>query len=163
MVNPENNPEVDNRLREIRRQARNRQSAKEGLKQLKRIQGMNRIQGMLRPCLLNLEMEAPPPPVNYREDIELDDIALIAISTMELNRRLKERGITRSRQREIKSERRTLKNRQYTSEMRRRYMDCTHHTCWLQHAGVARQSAEEENELLDRADVMDTRADPVFS
>ena len=56
-------------------------------------------------------MEAPPPPVNYREDIELDDIALIAISTMELNRRLKERGITRSRQREIKSERRTLKNR----------------------------------------------------
>ena len=47
--------------------------------------------------------------------------------------------------------------------MRRRYMDCTHHTCWLQHAGVARQSAEEENELLDRADVMDTRTDPVFS
>ena len=51
-VNPENNPEVDNRLRELRRQAKNRQSAKEGLKQLKRIQGMNRIQGMLRPCLV---------------------------------------------------------------------------------------------------------------
>merc|ERR1739847_248869 len=107
--------------------------------------------------------EAPPQPVHYREDIELDDIALISISTMELNHRLREKGITKSRQREIKSERRALKNRQYTSEMRRRYMDCTHHTCWLQHAGVARQSAEEENELLDRADVMDTRTDPVFS
>ena len=56
-------------------------------------------------------MEAPSQPVHYVEDIELDDIALLAISTKELNRRLKEKGITRSRQREIKSKRRFLKNR----------------------------------------------------
>ena len=56
-------------------------------------------------------MVAPPQPVNYREDVELDDIALIAISTRELNLRLKEKGITKSRQREIKSDRRALKNR----------------------------------------------------
>merc|ERR1711997_1146660 len=36
----------------------------------------------------------------------------------ELNRRLKKKGITKSRQKEIKSERRTLKNRGYASNCR---------------------------------------------
>ena len=49
-VNPENNPEIDDTLRYVRRREKNRQAAKESLKQLKRIQGMNRIQGMLRRC-----------------------------------------------------------------------------------------------------------------
>ena len=42
-------------------------------------------------------------------------------------------------------------------------MDCTHHTCWLQHVGVARQSAEEENKLLDCADGMDAIGQTRFS
>merc|ERR1719361_2658533 len=155
-VNPENNPEIDDTLRYVRRREKNRQAAKESLKQLKRIQGMNRIQGMLRRCQLNPEVEAPPQPGHYREDIEMDDIALIAITTKELNRRLKEKGITVSRQREIKSERRFLKNRRY-AEMNRRYMGET------RNVGVARQSAEEENELVDCADGMDVIGQTRFS
>jgi len=94
-VNPENDPKVDKRLKEGRRQVKNRQSARNS-----------------RMRQLQLNPEVPPPqPVHYREDIELDDIALISISARELNFRLKEMGITKSRQMEIRSERRTLMNR----------------------------------------------------
>ena len=62
--------------------------------------------------------ELPSEPVNYREDIKLDDKALVTISTKELNRRLKKEGIGKARQKEIKSERRTLKNRGYASNCR---------------------------------------------
>ena len=55
--------------------------------------------------------EVPSEPVNFRDDIELDDKALVTISTKELNRRLKKKGLTKVRQRQIKCERRTLKNR----------------------------------------------------
>ena len=55
--------------------------------------------------------EVPLEPVNYRDDIGLDDKALVTISTKELNRLLKKKGINKARQKEIKSERRTLKNR----------------------------------------------------
>ena len=48
---------------------------------------------------------------NYRKDIELNDKQLKAISAKELNRRLKQKGITKSRQKELKGEKRTLKNR----------------------------------------------------
>jgi len=140
-VNPENDPKVDKRLKEGRRQVKNRQSARNS-----------------RMRQLQLNPEVPPPqPVHYREDIELDDIALISISTTELNLRLKEKGITKSRQREIKSERRALRNRQYSSEMRRRYMEET------RNVGVARQSAEENNELVDCADGMDNIGQTRFS
>merc|ERR1712223_1371341 len=47
-----------------------------------------------------------------------DDKALVTISTKELNRLLKKKGINKSRQKEIKSERRTLKNRGYASNCR---------------------------------------------
>ena len=50
-------------------------------------------------------------PVNYREDVELDDQAVVTLPIKELNRRLKKKGISKARQKEIKSERRTLKNR----------------------------------------------------
>ena len=53
----------------------------------------------------------PSEPVNFRDDIELDDQGLVTISTKELNRRLKKKGLSKSRQKEIKGERRTLKNR----------------------------------------------------
>jgi len=62
--------------------------------------------------------EVPLEPVNYRDDIGLDDKALVTISTKELNRLLKKKGINKSRQKEIKSERRTLKNRGYASNCR---------------------------------------------
>ena len=48
---------------------------------------------------------------NYREDIDMDDKQLLLISTKELNRVLKKKGVSKARQKEIKSERRTLKNR----------------------------------------------------
>ena len=55
--------------------------------------------------------EIPSESVNYKDDIDLDDQGLVTISTKELNRRLKKKGISKSRQKEIKCERRTLKNR----------------------------------------------------
>ena len=57
------------------------------------------------------EVEISSETANYRNDIELNDKQLLAISVKELNRRLKQKGITKSRQKEIKSEKRTLKNR----------------------------------------------------
>ena len=57
------------------------------------------------------EVEVSSETDNYRKDIELNDKQWKAISAKELNRRLKQKGITKSRQKEIKSERRTLKNR----------------------------------------------------
>ena len=58
------------------------------------------------------------PLVNYRPDIKLDDTALVTISTKELNRRLKKAGISQARCKQIKVERRTLKNRGYASSCR---------------------------------------------
>jgi len=60
----------------------------------------------------------PIEPVNYRDDIELDDKKLVTISTKELNRQLKKKGIGNARKKEIKCERRTLKNRGYASNCR---------------------------------------------
>ena len=57
------------------------------------------------------EVELSSETANYRKDVELNDTQLKAISAKELNRRLKQKGITKSRQKEIKSEKRTLKNR----------------------------------------------------
>merc|ERR1712018_670226 len=62
--------------------------------------------------------DVPEGPVNYRDDIGLDDKELVTISTKELNRMLKKKGIGKSRQKEIKCERRTLKNRGYASNCR---------------------------------------------
>ena len=51
------------------------------------------------------------PTGHYREDVDLDDIQLVEISTIELNRILKKKNISKKRRDEIKSQRRTLKNR----------------------------------------------------
>jgi len=45
------------------------------------------------------------------DDVGLDDIELVRISTKDLNRHLKRRNIDKNRQKEIKARRRTLKNR----------------------------------------------------
>lgn len=45
------------------------------------------------------------------EDVGLDDIELVQITTKDLNRHLKRRGIDKRRQKEVKARRRTLKNR----------------------------------------------------
>merc|ERR1739844_209102 len=74
--------------------------------------------GLGTTCNICSVVEVPSEPVNYRDDIELDDKALVTMGTKELNRRLKKKGITKSRQKEIKSERRTLKNRGYASNCR---------------------------------------------
>ena len=50
-------------------------------------------------------------PVNYREDIKLDDHALVAICTKELYRLFEKESISKARRKQIKSERRTLKHR----------------------------------------------------
>ena len=76
------------------------------------IQEMNGANGLVTSSTSNADIaEVPLEPVNYRDDIELDDKALVTISTKELNRRLKKKGIGKARQKEIKCERRTLKNR----------------------------------------------------
>ena len=56
-------------------------------------------------------LEIPNGPVHYREDVGLDDVKLVEISTKELNRILKKKNISKARKDEIKSQRRTLKNR----------------------------------------------------
>ena len=45
------------------------------------------------------------------EDVGLDDIELVQISTKDLNRHLKKKAIDNKRQKEVKARRRTLKNR----------------------------------------------------
>ena len=45
------------------------------------------------------------------EDVGLDDVELVQISTKELNRHLKKKNIDKPRQKEVKARRRTLKNR----------------------------------------------------
>jgi hypothetical protein len=45
------------------------------------------------------------------EDVGLDDIQLVKISTKDLNNHLKRQKIGQNRQREVKARRRTLKNR----------------------------------------------------
>ena len=45
------------------------------------------------------------------EDVGLDDVRLIKISTIDLNRHLKKKGIGKDRQNEVKQRRRKLKNR----------------------------------------------------
>ena len=50
-------------------------------------------------------------PVNVREDVGLSDQQLILMPTKDLNKLLKKKGITKSRAKQIKAERRTLKNR----------------------------------------------------
>ena len=60
----------------------------------------------------NVELvEIPQEPVNYMEDVGLDDSALIAITTTDLNHLLKKKCIRKARQKKIKDRRRTLKNR----------------------------------------------------
>ena len=50
-------------------------------------------------------------PVNVRPDIGLSDQELVTIPTKELNRILKKKGLSAQRIKEIKQQRRTLKNR----------------------------------------------------
>merc|ERR1712029_149481 len=54
----------------------------------------------------------------FRSDIGLDDKDLIDIETKDLNKRLKKANISKERQKAIKAERRTLKNRGYASSCR---------------------------------------------
>ena len=51
------------------------------------------------------------PAVNFRPDVGLSDADLILIPTKDLNKLLKKKGISKERAKEIKQERRTLKNR----------------------------------------------------
>ena len=72
--------------------------------------------------------DVPSEPVNYREDVDMDDKQLLLISTKELNRILKKKGVSKARQKEIKSERRTLKNRgKYFMVWFYNMFSCHHH------------------------------------
>jgi len=83
------------------------------------IKDLNNTNTLVSSSTTNSELpDVPSNPINYRDDIELDDQALVTISTKELNRKLKKKGINKSRQKAIKSERRTLKNRGYASNCR---------------------------------------------
>jgi hypothetical protein len=45
------------------------------------------------------------------EEVGLNDVDLVKISTKDLNRHLKKRGIDKKGQKDVKARRRTLKNR----------------------------------------------------
>lgn len=57
-------------------------------------------------------------PINKRGDIGLSDQELVMQSTKTLNKMIKKRGITKERAKQIKQERRTLKNRGYAANCR---------------------------------------------
>merc|ERR1711935_1178879 len=57
-------------------------------------------------------------PINTRNDIGISDQELVAMSTKEINKLLKKSGIPKERQKELKEERRTLKNRGYAAVCR---------------------------------------------
>ena len=50
-------------------------------------------------------------PINKRSDIGVSDQELVMQSTKALNKMIKKRGISKERAKQIKQERRTLKNR----------------------------------------------------
>ena len=58
------------------------------------------------------------PPINIRDDIGLSDQELVVRTTKELNKLLKNKNIPKERQKQIKQERRTLKNRGYAANCR---------------------------------------------
>ena len=58
------------------------------------------------------------PPINTRADIGLSDQDLVQISTKDLNKLMKKKGIGKDRAKHIKQERRTLKNRGYAASCR---------------------------------------------
>ncbi len=58
--------------------------------------------------------------MNVRTDINLSDQDLILISTKGLNKLLKDKKVDKKRQKEIKAERRTLKNRGYAANCRKK-------------------------------------------
>ena len=57
--------------------------------------------------------QQPLAEINYREEVDLDDIDLVSLGTKDLNRKLKEKGLgkTSKKFQKIKETRRTLKNR----------------------------------------------------
>jgi len=57
-------------------------------------------------------------PINTRNDIGISDQELVTMSTKEINKLLKKSGIPKERQKELKEERRTLKNRGYAAVCR---------------------------------------------
>jgi len=57
-------------------------------------------------------------PINQRNDIGLSDQELVTMSTKEINKLLKKKCIDKDRQKELKQERRTLKNRGYAANCR---------------------------------------------
>lgn len=58
------------------------------------------------------------PPINPRKDVGVSDQELVMMTTKDLNKLLKKRGIPKERAKEIKQERRTLKNRGYAANCR---------------------------------------------
>ena len=56
--------------------------------------------------------------IDKRKDVNLSDQDLVALGTKELNKKLKRNGITKKRAKELKAERRTLKNRGYAATCR---------------------------------------------
>ena len=58
------------------------------------------------------------PAINHRKDIDLDDIQLVNVATKTLNKILKKSGVSKDRAKEIKQDRRTLKNRGYAANCR---------------------------------------------
>ena len=58
------------------------------------------------------------PPINIRGDIGLSDQELVMQCTKALNKLIKKKGISKERARQIKQERRTLKNRGYAANCR---------------------------------------------
>ena len=83
---------------------------------------MNTFIGNISPMSVesnnNNVVEEDLPPINIRGDIGLSDQELVMQCTKALNKLIKKKGISKERAKQIKQERRTLKNRGYAANCR---------------------------------------------
>merc|ERR1712062_586783 len=74
--------------------------------------------GNISPMSVESNNNEDLPPINIRGDVGLSDQELVLKTTKELNKLIKKRNIPKDRARQIKQERRTLKNRGYAANCR---------------------------------------------
>eukprot|EP00093_Oithona_nana_P013892 13892.XXX_342885_343563_1 [CDS] Oithona nana genome sequencing. len=74
--------------------------------------------GNISPMSVESNNNEDLPPINIRGDIGLSDQELVMQCTKALNKLIKKKGISKERARQIKQERRTLKNRGYAANCR---------------------------------------------
>jgi len=86
------------------------------------------------------------PAINHRKDIDLDDIQLVNVATKTLNKILKKSGVSKDRAKEIKQDRRTLKNRGYAANCRVK-REKEEHSLEIENENLRRKIARQREDI----------------